>query len=296
MAYAAILNSSNGIVSACYSTSSGALRVIDAQSGGKCSTGEKPLRWNSRNLTYRGAWAALITCQPGDVVVLSGSAWVAVIASKGVRPGTDGSWSVLASAGAQGARGDSGLQGPPGPATSYLHLKRGGVTMGSVTQIDGRIAKVLISGVVWDVMLGRFGETDFYLPELDNEVSVPQLFYSSSDCSGQGYERVTSVTRQPFSFSQTAVDQDQYRALYPEHSPVLYAPLSQIYAADDSAAPIDIAAGSIMNYGSLGNTWDPCRVAGVVAIVQGIIPLVPVARRQWPSGTTGAIDVVSTGG
>lgn len=46
VAYAAIPNGSTGVISGCYSTLTGSLKVIDAQSGATCGLLEKPLAWN----------------------------------------------------------------------------------------------------------------------------------------------------------------------------------------------------------------------------------------------------------
>lgn len=46
VAYAAIPDSGTGVISGCYSTITGAVKVIDAQSGKTCGVLEKPLSWN----------------------------------------------------------------------------------------------------------------------------------------------------------------------------------------------------------------------------------------------------------
>src|SRR3954454_6651006 len=48
IAYAAIPNSNTKVISACYSKTSGALRVIDKQSGKTCTTSEKLIEWNQK--------------------------------------------------------------------------------------------------------------------------------------------------------------------------------------------------------------------------------------------------------
>ena len=45
-AYAAIPNSSTGVITGCYPTLLGNLRVIDAQAGQRCNLLEKQLIWN----------------------------------------------------------------------------------------------------------------------------------------------------------------------------------------------------------------------------------------------------------
>jgi hypothetical protein len=46
LALAAIPNSSTGVITGCYSQTTGALRVIDAQAGANCIIGERQLTWN----------------------------------------------------------------------------------------------------------------------------------------------------------------------------------------------------------------------------------------------------------
>lgn len=48
VAVASIPNSSTSVISGCYSTKNGALRVIDYQAGRRCATGEVLLEWNQR--------------------------------------------------------------------------------------------------------------------------------------------------------------------------------------------------------------------------------------------------------
>jgi hypothetical protein len=50
IAYAAIPGS-DGTISGCYSTSSGALRVIDTATTTSCNSGENPINWNQRGRT-----------------------------------------------------------------------------------------------------------------------------------------------------------------------------------------------------------------------------------------------------
>jgi hypothetical protein len=47
VAWAAIPNSSTGVINACYGKS-GAVRVIDAQAGASCAKGEQSLTWNQQ--------------------------------------------------------------------------------------------------------------------------------------------------------------------------------------------------------------------------------------------------------
>lgn len=64
------------MINACYATSGGALRVIDAQAGQTCRSGEQPLNWpasGSRATTYSTSQAANLPRQGGFVTtVLTG--------------------------------------------------------------------------------------------------------------------------------------------------------------------------------------------------------------------------------
>jgi hypothetical protein len=46
VAWAAIPSSTTGVITGCYSTGTGSLRVIDAQAGARCKSGERQLEWN----------------------------------------------------------------------------------------------------------------------------------------------------------------------------------------------------------------------------------------------------------
>lgn len=48
VAVASIPDSSTGLISGCYSTRNGALRIIDLQAGRRCNTGESLLHWNQQ--------------------------------------------------------------------------------------------------------------------------------------------------------------------------------------------------------------------------------------------------------
>ena len=67
-------------------------------------------------MTFLGPWDSGTTYTNNDVVTTNGSSWIALTATNGVDPTTDGgtNWLVIAAAGATGATGDTGLQGPAG--------------------------------------------------------------------------------------------------------------------------------------------------------------------------------------
>lgn len=122
VAYASIPDSS-GVIHACYTRSSGALRVSDA---GTCTSKETALSWNTvgrAGLTWQGQWSAGSSYQPRDAVVYQGSSYLALFASVGSAP-PNPNWMLLAAAGAKGdtgqpgstgATGATGAMGPAGP-------------------------------------------------------------------------------------------------------------------------------------------------------------------------------------
>jgi hypothetical protein len=94
LAWAAIPDSGTGLIHGCYSTSTGALRVVDPSRSQTCHTGEATLNWNARGLNWRGGWNASLTYGPNDLVTLAGGAYVARTANTGNRPPST-AWATL---------------------------------------------------------------------------------------------------------------------------------------------------------------------------------------------------------
>jgi hypothetical protein len=106
---------SNGAIHACYTRSSGALRVADS---GVCSSKETAISWNSvgpAGLTWQGEWSSGTNYATRDAVVFKGSSYLAVFPNSGSPP-PSGNWLVLAAAGIKGDTGSSGGTGSTGPA------------------------------------------------------------------------------------------------------------------------------------------------------------------------------------
>jgi len=113
-AIAAIPSSTTATYTGCVAKVSGALRVVDAQAGKKCTSKEKAISWG-KGYRYRGSWAVATAYGALDVVVLNGSSYVAKTASKGKSPdATAAAWGLLAAAGAVGATGPAGPTGTAG--------------------------------------------------------------------------------------------------------------------------------------------------------------------------------------
>jgi hypothetical protein len=67
---------SSGVIHACYTTSSGALRIIDTDDGGACYSYETAVSWNAstpslKSFTGTGSYSGgvLVTCPDGGVPV-----------------------------------------------------------------------------------------------------------------------------------------------------------------------------------------------------------------------------------
>jgi len=143
-AIAAIPSSTTATYTGCVAKSSGALRVVDAQAGKKCTSKEKTISWGN-GYRYRGTWSASTAYAAQDVVLANGSSYVAKVASKGNAPATAAaSWGLLAAGapsgptgpagaagptGAPGPKGDAGVPGPSGPKGS--NVSSVGITLGS---------------------------------------------------------------------------------------------------------------------------------------------------------------------
>src|SRR5207302_10373722 len=111
IAYATIPDVS-GLISACYSGTSGALRVIDIGAGQKCSATEKTLSWNQAGPagpqgTKGDTGAAGAQGLKGD----TGAA-----GAQGLKgpAGATGAKGEIGAAGAQGLKGETGAAGVPG--------------------------------------------------------------------------------------------------------------------------------------------------------------------------------------
>lgn len=70
---------------------------------------------NGLGFTFRGQWDAAASYQTNDVVLFSGSVFVATADNIAITPGTDPTfWSLFASKGDKGDKGDTGDPGPTG--------------------------------------------------------------------------------------------------------------------------------------------------------------------------------------
>ena len=112
VALAAVPSSTTGAFTACVSNSTGAVRLIDYQSGRRCTVSEHSVNW-SKGYRYRGGWSPTAAYAVLDVVTSSGSSYLARSGSTNRSPAANPSyWGLLVS---RGATGPQGAQGPAGP-------------------------------------------------------------------------------------------------------------------------------------------------------------------------------------
>jgi ribosomal protein S18 acetylase RimI-like enzyme len=125
-AVAAIPDAGTGVFHGCYSTKTGALRLIGPAKRQKCKAGEKAVTWDQAGITWKGAWAKAKHYPVHDAVSYLGSSYLAVRASTGIVPaGHPADWAVLAQAGKKGATGRPGTPGRtllPGQVTLGVGL------------------------------------------------------------------------------------------------------------------------------------------------------------------------------
>ena len=113
VAVAAIPDSNTGVISACMKTRDGTIRIIDAQAGRRCITGETLITWNQKGVL--GAQGAT-----GAQGALGGTGSQGAPGATGPQgplglqgaPGLQGAQGPAGAPGSDGAQGDAGPQGP----------------------------------------------------------------------------------------------------------------------------------------------------------------------------------------
>lgn len=121
IAYASIPASNTGLITFCRTTSSGAVRVIDSQTGQTCKSTEVAFTTGSGNVRPKGGYNVKTTYYTGDVVTYLGTSYMAKLNNTGQTPPNSTYWQTLAAMGAtgpQGPAGPAGATGPQGPAGS----------------------------------------------------------------------------------------------------------------------------------------------------------------------------------
>jgi hypothetical protein len=180
LAYAAIPNSSTGIITGCYKTSgtgAGQLRVIDAQAGKTCATGEAKLTWSQRGPTGPKGPAGV-----------------------GGPTGPRGATGPGGSQGPTGARGPTGAGGPAGPAgpkasfNTSANLVAGDnyITGGTFTPVYSMSCLVTVSLEVYAVSAAPAGDTGIWFRTANGSVEDGVFgHYLMSNRAG-GYQQSTT--------------------------------------------------------------------------------------------------------
>jgi len=147
-AYAAIPNSATGVISGCYRTLMGNLRIIDAQAGQRCNLFEKQLDWNQT-----GALGPQGPAGPAG--------------SQG-QPGPTG---------AVGSAGPAGPPGPPGAAGLFGHeivSEEEVVHAVTISEVGGRWVASAVCPAGKVITGGGTGSTDSSVVlELDFPLVLP---------------------------------------------------------------------------------------------------------------------------
>jgi hypothetical protein len=116
VAIASIPDAGTGILHGCYSSSTGALRLINPSTREVCKKGEHAVSWNAAGITWEGTWRPTTAYSVHDGVGYDGSSYIAELPSTGKKPPNNPHhWSLLAAAGAPGLTGATGATGPQGP-------------------------------------------------------------------------------------------------------------------------------------------------------------------------------------
>ncbi len=116
VAIASIPDAGTGVFHGCYSTSTGALRLVNPSAREVCKKGEHAVSWNQAGITWEGTWRATTAYSVHNAVVYDGSSYIAKLASTGKKPPNNPHhWSLLAAAGTPGAPGAPGATGAAGP-------------------------------------------------------------------------------------------------------------------------------------------------------------------------------------
>jgi len=139
VALAAIPDTGTGVFHGCYSTSTGALRVVDPSANQACRASEKAITWNQSGISWRGAWDPDTSYAVNDAVAYDGSSYVA-IAPNTRRPPTrsPSTWDTLAAQGTPGQAGTNGttiLNGPSRPPAISAGLTNGDFYLDTTTDV-----------------------------------------------------------------------------------------------------------------------------------------------------------------
>ncbi|MCU1355849.1 MAG: hypothetical protein JWM89_1267 [Acidimicrobiales bacterium] len=140
VAFGAIPDAATNTIFGCYTTATGALRVIDPGAGQSCAAGQVALNWSQQSLSWKGAWSNALTYAKQDVVSQNGASYISKVdGNLNFAPaGNAAKWGLLAAKGATGPAGPmgaTGLEGPTGPAGSPDTPQE---VLDKIVQVDGQ--------------------------------------------------------------------------------------------------------------------------------------------------------------
>jgi hypothetical protein len=120
LAWATIPNSTSAQIHACYTKTAATktLRVIDYQSGQRCTSSEATISWQTKGMRWRGPYSNTVSYSASDVVSSAGSSYIATKATTGHTPPNATYWALMAARGPAGPAGEDGSQGPAGTVAS----------------------------------------------------------------------------------------------------------------------------------------------------------------------------------
>ena len=122
MVYAAIPNSTTGVINGCYEKHTGLLRVIDVQAGRSCTRWETPISWSQAGAPGEPG--------PAGAAGAPGADGAAGPQGEPGPPGGDGADGATGPRGERGLQGEQGPEGPQGPPGS-------GVALASIEDLAG---------------------------------------------------------------------------------------------------------------------------------------------------------------
>ena len=172
VAIAAIPDSNTSVISACMTTKTGTIRVIDYQAGRRCVNGEALITWNQKGAT--GA-----TGSPGATGATGATGLVGPQGPQGAtgaagRDGLNGINGVAGAPGLPGAQGPTGLPGTDG--ANYVVIDGNGTVLGDYRGSTGD-----------RIMVGNADNSITFMVPNGTTEAIGYLAFATTNCTGQAY-------------------------------------------------------------------------------------------------------------
>lgn len=226
---AAIPDSVSGVITACLTSRTGAIRIIDYQAGRRCAAGEVLLSWNQKGqVGAPGATGA--QGAPGPVgpqgasgsagpqgpvgpsgqtgpagpIGPSGSAGIAGPSGPAGPVGPQGPPGQDGAPGAKGEPGNQGPVGPQGPPGAFLLVDGLSNTLGSIVQ-GGVLPTGQQCWVVWDGnKFEAYGVDGLRCLAVG---STPETYFEEFGCVGPEYASVDTLRTDDYGIGQVWIEQ-----------------------------------------------------------------------------------------